>query len=614
MLAAQRAYGPHDQHQDSLGPTAFGRALFRTLPEDRLDRQPLIDSSRRWLMVADVRLDNRAELLALLGQPEGAQFSDSEILFQLWVQRHEAALDHMLGDFAFAVWDARDETLALIRDPAGQRPLHYCRAGNFAAFSSMPCGLLAHPDIASTVDDSQLAAFIADIPREAGATFFKAINRVNPGEVLTIRRQGLSARRYWRLPQREIRFAREDEYVEAFREQLDRATRARLRGAEERVGVHLSAGLDSGAVAATAARIQSETGGQAVAFTSAPRAGFSGSVPPPRIADESNFAGQVAAQYPNMEHVIVRSGDVSPLDLIGADAELFQEPIGHPCNIVWWWAVHDAARARGLSVMLTGEAGNLTISAGNLAMLADYVRGGRLLRWWREARAVAGAGSDSGPTWRGTLAASFGPWLPRSGWRWLNRMAGRGGSEQNGLALLHPAWRERLAHRAAAQARSTQPEKDNRKFRWELMHQHEPGNFRKGILARWGIDERDPTADRRLAEFCFSVPPEILFGGGMMRRLAKIGLADRLPAVILNAPRGYQYADWYERIDRAGLDQAVAGIRAGRAATLLDTDALRALTSSWPTADWNSLHNIGKYRLAFLMALSAGAFANRMSR
>ena len=93
MLAAQRAYGPHDQHQDSLGPTAFGRALFRTLPEDRFDRQPLIDPSRRWLMVADVRLDNRAELLALLGQPAIAQFSDSEILFQLWVQRHEAELD-----------------------------------------------------------------------------------------------------------------------------------------------------------------------------------------------------------------------------------------------------------------------------------------------------------------------------------------------------------------------------------------------------------------------------------------------------------------------------------------------------------------------------------------
>jgi asparagine synthase (glutamine-hydrolysing) len=607
MVEAQRVYGPHDQAVSAIGEAAFGRALYRLLPEDRFDRQPLVDESGRWMLAADIRIDNRDELLDWLGQRSAAELSDSEILFRVWLREGEAALDRILGDFAFAIWDAREQSLVLARDPAGQRPLHYHRSGGLIAFASMPQGLHAIPEIPRRLDESQLAAFVADIRRDGTTTFFEGVQRVAPGQQLTIRRDHLASRQYWQLPLREIRYPNEADYIEAFREQLDRATRARLRGAETLVGSHLSAGLDSSGVTATAARIVAPTGGRVVAFTSAPRLGFADPIPHPRIGDESGLAAAVAARYDNMEHVIVRSGTMSPLDLLGRDDELFQEPVGHPCNMVWWSAVHDEARARGVNVMLTGEAGNLTTSAGGLAMLSDFVRRGRWLRWLREARAVAG----TGPTWRGVLATSFGPWTPEPVWRRLSRLSKDPGVQ--GSPLLHPAWRPEMAARAARNARSSRPPRNNRRFRWELLQQHEPANFRKGILARWGVDERDPTADRRLAEFCFSVPPDIMFSGGVTRRLARLGLADRLPPEILDAPRGYQYADWYESIDRGGLDRALAGLAAGPASSLLDLATLRDRVDSWPTDGWDQLANIGTYRMAFLMALSAGSFANAMS-
>ena len=373
------------------------------------------------------------------------------------------------------------------------------------------------------------------------------------------------------------------------------------------VGSHLSAGLDSSGVSATAARLMAPAGGRVIAFTSAPRVGFDDPIPHPRIGDESDLAAAVAALYDNMEHVIVRSGRDSPLDLLGRNDELHQEPVGHPCNSVWWSAVHDEARARGINVMLTGEAGNLTTSAGGLAMLTDFVRRGRMLRWWREARAVAG----KGPSWRGVLATSFGPWTPEPVWRRLTRLSKDPGVQ--GSPLLHPEWRPEMAARAVRDSRSSRPPRNNRRFRWELLHQHEPANFRKGKLARWGIDERDPTADRRLAEFCFSVPPDIMFSGGVTRRLARLGLADRLPPEVINAPRGYQYADWYEGIEPAALERTLAELERGPAASLLDFDTLRDRVATWPTTGWDQLANIGTYRMAFLMALSAGSFANRMS-
>ena len=82
MLASQEIYGPHDGAQWSDGPLAMGRRLYRTLPEDIHDRQPLQSSDSRLVLVADVRLDNRDELIAALGmQPQQArQLCDAAVL------------------------------------------------------------------------------------------------------------------------------------------------------------------------------------------------------------------------------------------------------------------------------------------------------------------------------------------------------------------------------------------------------------------------------------------------------------------------------------------------------------------------------------------------------
>ena len=606
MLAALRQYGPHDQTVASLGGASFGRALYRLLPEDRYDRQPLVDASKRWLLSADLRLDNRDELLRDMGLALEGDLSDAQLLLLAWLQWGEGALDRLLGDFAFALWDRVDNSLLLVRDPTGQRPLHYHRGPGFIAFASLPQGLHAIAEVPRRVDLEQLAAFVADMPPRGGTTFFAGVTRVEPGQRLRFGPTEVASRFYWQMPLREVRYSNEDEYFEALREQLDRAVRARLRGAGALVGAHLSGGLDSSAVAATAAKLTALESRRVIGFTSAPRLGFRGPPLAGRISDESGVAATVSAAHGNMEHVIVRSGATSPLDLLGFGDELFQEPVGHPCNIVWWSAVLDAARARGISVMLTGEVGNLTISAGGLSTIAEFIRRGRWLRWWREARVMAG----TGPSWRGVLATSLRPWTPKLIWSLL--LTGRASPEATGVRLLHPSLRELIHRRGNRRSRADLGPSHDRELRWDLIRQHEPGNFRKGVLSRWGIDERDPTSDRRLAEFCFSLPPELFLSRGVTRRLARVGLADRLPKEVIEAPRGYQYADWYENIEQAQLRRTVAHLGEGPAASLLDFGALRSRVSGWPRNDWNSMANIAEYRLSLLMALSAGSFANAL--
>jgi asparagine synthase (glutamine-hydrolysing) len=80
-----------------------------------------------------------------------------------------------------------------------------------------------------------------------------------------------------------------------------------------------------------------------------------------------------------------------------------------------------------------------------------------------------------------------------------------------------------------------------------VLQRGDPGNYRKGGLAGWQVDHRDPTADIRLLEFCLTIPTEQFLRDGIPRALARRALADRLPKQVLEEPRrGLQVADWHE--------------------------------------------------------------------
>src|SRR5262245_9252955 len=133
MLAVQEMYGPHHCAQWSDADVALGRRLMRVLPEDVSDRQPLIGGGGRYVLVADVRLDNRDELTEVLRipAPQARNLCDAAILLAAIERWEEFCLKHLIGDYAFAVWDRASRRLLLARDPLGQQPLHYHRGNKF---------------------------------------------------------------------------------------------------------------------------------------------------------------------------------------------------------------------------------------------------------------------------------------------------------------------------------------------------------------------------------------------------------------------------------------------------------------------------------------------------
>jgi len=619
MLAAQACYGPHGERQWSEGAIAMGRRLFRTVPEDRFDRQPLHGAHGRLTLVADVRLDNREELGAALrlAAAEAAGLCDAALLLKALERWEEGALDRLVGDFAFALWNAADRRLMLARDFVGQRPLHYHRAAGFFAFATMPKGLHALPEIPYEADEQAMAEFVALLPEGDGRSFFKDVAVVPPAHLVTVTREGIEARRYWNPDPRALARPAGEDLVEGMRHHLDQATRSRLRGAGGAVAAQLSAGFDSAGVTATAARLLAPEGGRVVAFTAVPREGFDGRAGENQLLDEGPLAAATAALYPNVEHVMIRTGGRSPLADADRNFHLFDRPMLNLCNWTWGAAINTAARERGLSILLTGQMGNMTLSYSGIELLSELAGAGRFVKLAR-----TGAGLIAGRSMRlpGVLANAFGPYLPAGLWSLIGRLWGRH-LDLLDYSAIRPDRLEAMDLARLAGERgldfSYRPRRTGFESRLWVMQRITLGNYNKGVLGGWGIDQRDPTADKRFAEFCLGVPMEA-FLQGATRALGRRALADRLPPSVLSERRkGYQAADWHEGLTaaRGEVEAEIARLaQCGPAARMLDIERLRALTEHWPRSGWERDGTRNAYRLALLRGISAGHFLRKAGR
>jgi asparagine synthase (glutamine-hydrolysing) len=617
MLAALGMYGPDASAAWSDGDIAVGRRLKRVLPEDAYDRQPLIGDSGL-VFVADARVDNRDELARALDidRHQLRTLSDAELMLRAYERWGTDAFDRIYGVFACAVWDNARRRLILAKDGVGMRPLYYHRAAGLFAFATMPKGLHALPETPYAPDEETVAELLMLTPDWGAGTLFKGVEKVEGGTFVVVGQDGPpTVQRHWEPSRRTLTLPSANAYAEAMREQLDQAVGSCLRGVRD-VATHLSAGYDSASVAATAARLLAPSGARVHAFTSVPREGYVDAARRPRLIDEGPLAAATAAMYPNIDHVLIRSGGRSPLQALDRNFLLYERPVLNICNLVWADAINDAVRERKLGVLLSGAMGNISLSYNGAELLPELIRGGRLVRWLAEAR---GLHDSQQVRWVSVMARSFGPWAPAWLWRLARRINGASELELSSYSLINPRRVDELDLKARARARGLdlayRPWKDGRAARLWAMRRGDRGAHQKGVLAGWGIDMRDPTADRRLVEFCLAAPTDQFMRDGRPRALARRALADRLPAAVLDAPlKGYQAADWHEGLT-AARDEVAAEVErliaSAPAAKALDAERMRQLVRDWPQAGWDRHEVMEPYRLALLRGISAGHFLRR---
>ena len=256
--------GPDAQEVWSDGAVGFGHTMLRTTREAANERQPGSLEGRFWI-TADVRLDCRSELIETLQQAgrrfDSAQVTDPELLLHAYAAWGEGCVEKLRGDFAFALWDARQRRLFCARDHFGVKPFFYVAKENQFLFSNTLNCLRAHPDVSDELNDAAIGDFLLfGLNCDVATTTFQDVRRLPPAHFLIVSTEGLETQKYWAPPiDGRIRYKRDEEYVEHFLEIFKAAVADRLR--TDRVGIFLSGGLDSGSIAAIARELSDTPAG-----------------------------------------------------------------------------------------------------------------------------------------------------------------------------------------------------------------------------------------------------------------------------------------------------------------------------------------------------------------
>lgn len=514
------------------------------------------------------RLDNSRDLAAVLRADAG--YTSAELALRAFLTWGEACAERLLGDWVLVVWDAQTRRLLLARDQAGLSALYYYLDASLLAFATNRKPLLALAPTPWQMDEWALAQVLTAWHGHDGVSVFQQpLRRLPPAHLLTVDPERSAVRCYWRMeaaPEREQPLPDLEGNAARLRELFDSAVRSRLAG-DRPIAVSLSGGLDSGAVAATAAHWLAAEGRRLIALTAVPLTSAKSFVGE-RFGNEFPLAQLTAQHAGNIDLIPVDAADCTPVAGLRAGLRIFDEPVHAAQNLYWSLAVGRRAQELGMGALLSGQMGNLTVSwTGSLTAQP----------WWFQARAVGRR------EWlRDRVRRALPPAWTRA-WRKRRLTA----EAVLGPTAVHPDFARRigLVERLLDDADSpfAPPARSGLE---ERLRGLQPGRSTAGALladlgTAFDLEARDPTIDLRVLTFTLAVPDRLFLDPhtGVDRLLIRHAMTGRLPDFVrLNPLRGRQSGDLIPRL-RASADEVEAAldeVAAGPAAGYVDLAALRA--------------------------------------
>lgn len=214
-------------------------------------RQPIANENKDIFVICNGEIYNFQQLRKFLIS-RGHRFSthsDTETIVHLYEEYGLGFMKHMMGMFAFAVWDERERRLVIGRDRMGEKPLYYTVFGGSLLFASEVKSLLEDETVERRVDLKALDLFLTYQYVPGTDTMFKGIKRLPPGTQMVIEKDKMRMDRYWKLDNRCGEVKSEEEYVESLGEFLNESIKMRLIS-DVPLGAFLSGGLDSSVVVA----------------------------------------------------------------------------------------------------------------------------------------------------------------------------------------------------------------------------------------------------------------------------------------------------------------------------------------------------------------------------
>jgi asparagine synthase (glutamine-hydrolysing) len=458
-------------------------------------------------VVGTSSLAEKEELAARLGLGSPSTTSDRDILLHAYAKWGERTPEYLEGRFSFVVWDQRKRQLFACRDHFGSLPLVYSYSLSRFIFAGDMETMLETCDLPLELNASTLAAckLLFTYSLAPGATFFKGICSLPPASYLVVDRAGIRVGQYWTPSVRpELVPTKEDEVFEKTHELVERAVAACLPHTSC-TALAFSGGLDSSLIAvlaATALRRQNKSL-LALAAVNDPRNS--------QIPDERQFMS-VLRSVENLQIRYVTASGRGPFDGI-EDPALFRTSCVRFSRFFLDDALDDEAAAAGAGAVLCGAFGEMTVSGTPQPFFMDAaVR----LRWGTLFSELKAVSAKSGHTPLRVLAGEVrGHFFPRV---WDDSYF-----LSSSFLRAHPPAPLQLRG-GWPNSRRTTLRNVNRKLNYDALLSTGPRHL---VLAR-----SKPFENRRLFEFCMSVPAEFHMKAGINRYLLRKSFERNLPEAI----------------------------------------------------------------------------------
>jgi asparagine synthase (glutamine-hydrolysing) len=324
--------GPDDFGQHLDGHVGIGMRRLSII-DLQSGRQPIANEDGTVQVVFNGEIYNyRALRQELIARGHRLRTTgDTEVIAHLYEEQGEGCVERLRGMFAFAVWDARDETLMLARDRMGIKPLYYAEVPAGLVFASELKGLLAHPEVGRDVDPQAVAEYFRYSYVPGDLCVLDGVRKLPAAHVLTFREGRLRVARYWRVQPEPDHSRPEAAWNRELGERLGEAVESHLVS-DVPVGAFLSGGLDSGAMVALMARAST---GPIRTFT----VGFA---TPTGTFDEREPARAVARRYATRHHECLLEADVTAV--LPRIVRAFDEPFADSSAVPNFLVCRETAR------------------------------------------------------------------------------------------------------------------------------------------------------------------------------------------------------------------------------------------------------------------------------
>lgn len=460
--------------------------------------------------------------------------SDTEVIAHLYEEYGVDCVKYLRGMFSIAIWDARRKRLMIARDRIGIKPLYYFDNGRDLVFASELKSLLQYPAIDRKIDLESLQYLFAFMTTPPDASIIAGVKKLEPGHMLLVGEgRGMKLSRYWDVEFIPDRSRSEESFTEELKDRLFESVQNHLVS-DVPVGVFLSGGVDSSAVAATMAKISDK-----------PINTFSIGYKNQRYDESSEariFADQIGSRH---KELILESDALSSLDEI---AWYLDEPFGDSSAIPTYMVSRLAAKE--VKVVLSGDGGDELFAGYDKYRVEQRQR--RYDRIPKQLRRVLAPIALMMK--EGTPGRRFLYQLSMTGsYRYLNSLSSfryeSKGSVFSKEIREEMFWSESWAKMAACL--ESGPDHWLSRLQYMDIHRYLPLDILTKVdrmsMAN-SLEVRVPLLDHEFVEFAATIPTELLLDGSESKAIFKKALRGLVPEYVSRRPkRGFAVplGDWF---------------------------------------------------------------------